>query len=233
MSIVQPVMLGRVQAFRPLGYSSPMLSNPGLGGVDLLNILGSVAQFLAENLGKLINEFANLLEIPLSFLSQGVDFAFNGVAGLVGEIPWVGSVLSEIILVGAAIVKFGLSIPGLLLHGLGNLLEGWGAALDAKLTQREKEKKLAEERKKIIDNAPESIQDSVEAIIDNSGVGSGDILDDVTDALIAGGDVREPLVPPEIGDEPPEVGESTVLEKILPIAAPAAVGTLALMLLLR
>jgi len=230
MDVVQPVELNRIQAFRPFTYGPPMLGNSKLG-VELLDILGKVAEFLATNLGKLINEFASIIDVPLDLLSQGVDIAFNGVADLVGLVPWVGPVLSEIVLVGAAIIKFGLSIPGLVLHGLGNLLEGWGAALDAKLTQREKEKELEEQRKKIIDDAPDPIKDDVAAILDNSGLGSGNTAEDVRDARIEGGDTPGPPVTPVAG--PPPEGEATVLEKILPIAAPAAVGTLVLVLLLR
>ncbi len=231
MNIVQPVALSRMQAFRPSIYSPPMLSNPQLGGVDVLDVLGRVAEFLATNLGKLINEFASIIDVPLNLLSQGVDIAFNGVADLVGIIPWVGPVLSEIVLVGASIIKFGLSIPGLVLHGLGNLLEGWGAALDAKLTKREKERELEEQKKKVIEEAPDDIQDSVKAILDNSGLGSGNTSEDVRDARIEGGDTPGAPVTPVGGPSP--VDEATVLEKILPIAAPAAIGTLVLALLLR
>ena len=236
MIITQPLRQG--QAFGPILYRPPMLGNPGLGGIDLTALLGGVLEWLATGLGQLINNFATAIEIPLGILSQGVDFAFNGVASLVGLAPWVGPLLSEIILIGASIVKFGLSIPGLVLHGLGNLLEGWGAALDAKLTQREKEMELERQRKSIVDDAPAEIRDDVESLLDNSGLGSSDdILDDVTDALIGGGDPRDPYVPPVIDpppeDEAPPEGEATALEKILPIAVPAVVGVLAIAFTLR
>ena len=224
---------GPVRTNRPyLAGRKPMLANPTLGGIDILSILGTVAQYLAQGLGFALNTIGSIVEIPLDILGQGVDIAFNGIAGGLRYIPVLGDLLAEIVLVGGAIIKFALTIPGLLLHEFGNILEGIGKYLDDKLTPAEKEQKLDDAEKKLIDEAPEPIRDNVKAILDAAGVSGRDIAGSISGNRSEGQDIADEINKPGGVTEPtPDLisaaAQESFIEKALPIAIPvAAAGVL-------
>jgi hypothetical protein len=164
-----------IELGRP-GARAPVLRRPFITGrvrrpfLGILDILGSVAGFLANGLAFALNTLGDIVNVPLRILSQGVDIAFNAIAGILGSIPVVGELLAQIVLLGGALVKFGLSIPGLLLHGLRNVLGGVAKALDSRYSSSESQEKVDGAMQRTVDQAPSGIRDNVRAILDTSGV---------------------------------------------------------------
>lgn len=122
----------------PRSTSGPML------GMDFLATVGSFLtgafEFLFKNLAALIN-------VPLDLASKGIGVLFDGLAGFLSNIPIIGVLAAELLLVGKAVIQFALSVPGLLLSGIGNVFGEVKKAIDATKTADEKkaDEKKAEE----------------------------------------------------------------------------------------
>lgn len=158
-----------VRERRPyLSGRRPMISQSQ--NVYFLDAIGSIAGYLAEGLSFTLNTLGDIVDIPMGILSQGVDITFNGVAGLIGNIPLFGEVLAQILLLGGALIKLGLSIPGLVLHGLGNILGGIAKALQSKNTEGENQDAVDKAKDDIVKKTPPDIQGIVKQALDFSGV---------------------------------------------------------------
>jgi hypothetical protein len=222
----EPLRMGSRRPFFAGRYNRPMLTNsPELGQ---LQILGTIAGYLVDGLAFALNTLGDLIDLPLNILAQGVDVAFNGVAGLLSNIPVLGDLLSQIVLVGGSLIKFGLSVPGLLLHGLGNILEGIGEALDDAMTPSEKQKKLDDSKESILEKTPDDLKEGVKSILDAGGVGGTNISSDISRARETGEAVNRGEVDPNDPGSLPS-GKSE-LEKVLEVGLPVA-GAAALVLL--
>jgi hypothetical protein len=198
---------------KPFFVNRPKLSGRGLG--DILDLVKSVGGFIASGLGYALTTLGDLVNIPVSVLSQGVDITFNGVSGLLENVPVIGDLLAEILVLGGTVIKFALSIPGLLLTGLGNIMSGIGKALSAKGTSSENEKKVKDAKDNIVSKAPAAQQDAVRQVLDSAGVA---------------GDNLTPTMTPTSGAST-EPGLSS-LEKALMVGIPV-IGVAALVLLAR
>lgn len=118
-----------------------------------LDFLGNIGSFLAGAFSAIFNGIASFIEVPLGLLSNGTGILFDGVAGLLANIPIVGMFASQLVLVGKAVIQWGLSVPGLLLRGVGNIFGEIKDAIDATLTSDEKKENETEGKKKILDDA--------------------------------------------------------------------------------
>ena len=162
--------LGGVQVLRRpfLGSrTAPMLANPvKLSGFDFLATIGS---FLTGAFEYLLGTLADLVNVPLDLASSGVGLLFDGVAGLLVNVPIIGVLASEILLLGKSVLQWGLSVPGLLLEGVGNIFGEIKGAIDATMTDDEKKKNEAEAEDKILDRAEQrggtELRDAVRDVI--------------------------------------------------------------------
>ncbi len=226
--------LGTVRIRGPiLNYRMPMIANtnPGLDGLTdvFIKILGT----LAEWLGVAFTTLGTIVNIPMDILGQGVDIAFSGLSSVVGMIPVLGPLLSEIVLLGGAIIAFAITVPGLILNEFGNLLEGAAKWLDTKLSSNEKKESIDAEKKKIIDKAPDPIKDTVTSILEATGIGGNNTQAEVAARAAEGGAVTGNIGTTDPSDPsltPPS--EESFLEKIAPVAAPAAAVGLLLAVIL-
>lgn len=110
-------------------------ASPSLGQLDFL---ASVGSFLAGGFELLFHFLASMVSVPLDLASKGVGVLFDGLAGLVTNVPVFGVVLSELLLIGKAVIQFGLSVPGLMLNGIGNVFGEVKKALDVTKTPAQK-----------------------------------------------------------------------------------------------
>jgi len=209
--------LGRARATpadrRPflMGRARPMMANERPSEqVYIFDILGSVAGFLADGLSFAFTTLGDLIDIPLQILSQGVDIAFNGIAGLLQQIPIVGDLLAQIVVLGGSLIKFALSIPGLVLRGLGNILGGVAKALKGSGTEKENQEKVDGAKDKIVDGAPSALKDNVKAILNASGVTGKDLA---------------PSVSPTGEPKPTTITPTTKIEDVTPPAEGVEIGT--------
>lgn len=210
-----------------------MLANPGaqLGFLDFLALIG---QYLASALSFAFNTLGTIVDIPLKLLSEGVDIAFNGLAGVLENIPYVGPILAQIVLLGGAVLRFALSIPGFILHELGNLLEGAAKALEAYRTPEEREADMKEQKDKVVEDAPPDIKDNVKALLDATAPNPKNLSGDIRDERIEAGDTPDPTDTTSTGDVPPAAGEGpSFVEKVLPVAIPVTAAGLFLALVFK
>lgn len=122
-------------------YPRPHGPGPALGQLDFL---ASVGSFLSGAFEFIFKNLASLVNVPLDLASKGVGVLFDGLAGFLSNIPIIGVLASELLLVGKAVIQFGLSVPGLLLKGIGNVFGEVKKALDVTKTA---DQKKADEKK--------------------------------------------------------------------------------------
>jgi hypothetical protein len=152
---------------------------------DLLDLVKDVGGMITGALGFALSTLGDLVSIPLDLLSQGIDFTFNGVAGLLDSIPIIGGLLSQILLLGGAVIKFALSVPGILLHGLGNIMTGISKALLQKQTPEQNKKSMEKAKQDIIGKAPPSLQSQVAQVLDSTGVSGTNLTPGLTPGVAA------------------------------------------------
>lgn len=194
-------------------------------GVDdnesLLDMLASAGKFLADKLALALNTLAKIVNVPLGALAQGVDGVIVTVSDLLKKVPALGDLLAEILLLGGALVKFGLSIPSMALQGLGNLLAGLGQVLKA---DGDSQQKLDKAQSDILAQAPDELKDRIVKILAAVGI-SGDSL--TPDVSPNGQPVASPAGTSLSGTPPPPASEGSGLRRALAVGVPV-VGVVAL-----
>lgn len=221
----QPFLASRLR--KPMLRQTPQREPES---IFILDILGSVAGFVADGLSLALGALGTLVDLPLGILSQGVDVAFNGLAGLFSGIPGIGGFLSQILLLGGSLIKFGLSVPGLLLHGLGNIMGGVAKFLKGEGSEGKNQDDIDEAKEEIISKAPPGLKENVKKILDASGVTGGNLTPSVGSSgtprpdggTPVNGGAGGPGTPGDLTSVP-----STDLETVLAIGVPA-VGAIAL-----
>lgn len=197
--------LGRTAHGARLGnvpFFSSRLGSPRLG-----DIFSDVGGFITGALGFAINTLGDLVSLPLDILSKGVDVAFTGLANLLDNIPIMGPFLGQILLLGNAVIKFALSVPGLLLHGLGGILTNISKVLTAKNTPAQNQKNVDKAKENIASKAPALIQSAVKSTLDSTGVSGNNLTPSLTPGATA---------------PAPVASEGTDVVKALTIGIPAA-----------
>lgn len=194
-----------------------------LGSPDenILDTLAASGKFLAEKLSLALNTLAKILNMPLGALAQSADVAALNVSDLLKKVPAVGDLLAEILLLGGALVKFGLSFPGLALGGLGNVLAGIARSMEGGANVQSQIDKAQE---CILDQAPEDMKDRVEKILSSVGVSSTSLTPDV---LGNGQTLASPAGTSLSGALPPPAPEGSGLRNALAVGVPM-VGVVAL-----
>lgn len=191
-------------------YPRPHGFGPSLGQLDFLSSVGS---FLSGAFEFIFKNLATLISVPLDLASKGVGVLFDGLAGFLKNIPIIGVLASELLLVGKAVIQFGLSVPGLLLKGIGNVFGEVKKALDVT--------KTADQKKSDEKTANQNILDKAKA------KGGDPLMNAVKDALI-GKPPSNTTPPPSNNPLPPGVADvglglgSPDLEKVLSVGLPIA-----------
>lgn len=193
-------------------YPRPHGSGPALGQLDFL---ASVGSFLSGAFEFLFKNLASLVSVPLDLASKGVGALFDGLAGFLSNIPIIGVFASELLLVGKAVIQFGLSVPGLLLKGIGNVFGEVKKALDVTKTPAQK----AADEKKANDN-----------ILSKAQAKGGDpLMNAVKDALLGKPPSNTTPPPNPPNPLPPggetvgtSIGQSSDADQILKVGLPIA-----------
>lgn len=200
-------------------------------GIGQWEFLGDIAGWIVNGLSTLFTTLADWIEIPLKILSQGVDIVFNGAADLLRNIPVIGDLLAGVLVLGGAVITFALTIPGLVLREVGNLLSGVAQALKGKNSDSENQDLIDGEKEEILSKAPADLKENVKAILDASGI-SGKNL---TPGVASSGQVTAPPPPAPAGGDAaavlPPAGGETDWGTVLGIGIPA-VGLIALVAVL-
>lgn len=192
---------------------------------DLLDIVKDIGGVITGALGFALTTLGDLVNVPLNILSQGIDITFNGVASLLDHIPIIGGLLSQILLLGNSVIKFALSVPGMLLHGLGNIMTGISKALLQKNTPAENQKNVDKAKSDIVGKAPPNLQDKVLQALNSSGVTGTNLTPSLGTTPGANGGTTLPGTTPP----PPSSGSSGVSDALAIGLPVAAVGVAALL----
>jgi len=191
---------------------------------DILDIVKDIGGVITGALGFALTTLGDLVSVPLNILSQGIDITFTSVAGLLDHIPIIGGLLSQILLLGNSVIKFALSVPGMLLHGLGNIMTGISKALLAKNPPAKNQENVDKAKDDIVKKAPPNLQDKVLQALNSTGVTGTNLTPSLTTQPGTGPGGTSPVVTP-----PPAAGSSGVSD-VLAIGLPvAAVGVAALL----
>lgn len=190
------------------------MSGPRLGQLDFLKDVGS---FLTGAFEFVFKTLASLVNVPLDLASKGIGVLFDGVAGLLKNVPIIGEIAAELLLVGKSVLQWGLSVPGMLLSGVGNVFGEIKKAIDATKTSSEKKADEDAAKKKILDKAQQKGGEPLKAAV--SSALNGEAPAGATNVP------PQQQLPPGAGD----IGKSDldrVLEIGLPVAGAAALAFL-------
>lgn len=190
---------------------------PELGQLDFLASIGS---FLTGAFEFIFKTLANLVNVPLDIASKGVGVLFDGVAGFLKNVPILGPICSELLLLAKAVIQWGLKVPGMLLTGIGNVFGEIKNAIDATKSPAEKKKDEDIGKENLLRKAKEKGGPALENAVRQTIM--GETPDGVT------GIPPKNTVLPKGSDD---IGASSDLEQILGIGLPVA-GAAALALVL-
>jgi hypothetical protein len=166
-------------------------SGPVLGQMDFL---ASVGSFMTGAFEYLFKTLADLISVPLDLASKGIGILFDGLAGFLRNIPIVGVLAAELLLVGKAVIQFALSVPGLLLNGIGNIFGEVKDAIDATKSAEDKKNDEKAAENKLLEQAKNK--------------GGEPLMNAVKDAL--GGKPPSNTTPPPKPPQPLPPGADTV-----------------------
>jgi hypothetical protein len=188
---------------------------PELGQLDFSNI----GSFLAGAFEFIFKMLANLVNVPLDVASQGVGVLFDGVSGLLKNIPALGPICSELLLLAKAVIQWGLKVPGMTLSLVGNVFSEIKNAVDTTKSSGEKKQDESIALKNLLRKAEEKGGSTLESAV--SQAISGKIPDGVTGV--------PPLRPEDLPPGADTIGAPSSVDRILGIGLPvAAVLVLAL-----
>lgn len=140
---------------------------------DLVDLTGNAAPFLASALAMGIDTLSDLSGKTVETLALGADVARNEFSNLLQRVPALANLYAQVLLAGGALVRFGLSVPGLPVRGLGNILAGVASALGE--ASGDNQMRIDQARKRLVGMAPEETAADVKTVLESSGVGSGDL----------------------------------------------------------
>jgi hypothetical protein len=192
---------------------------------SILDMLAAAGKWVADTLSYALHVLGSIIDVPAAWLAQGAEVAFNAVSDLLKKVPVLGNLLAEILLLGGALIKFGLSLPGMALQGLSNLLAGLARALDGQSEKAANQEKLDTARNRVLELAPSELKDRVMKLLAAIGI-SGDNL--TPDILPNGQPTSSPAGTSTLsGASPPPVSESGGLRNVLAVGVPV-LGVVAL-----
>ncbi len=190
------------------------------------DIFSDIGGFITGALGFALNTLGDLINLPLGIISSGVDTVFTGLANLLDNVPIMGPFLGQILLLGNAVIKFALSVPGLLLHGLGGILVNISKALTAKNTPAQNQKNVDQGKSNITNQAPSALQSAVKAVLGSTGVTG----QNMTPALQPGAQI---ITLPQAVAQGQQQQSGVDLASALTVAVPVAGATAILLMLTR
>jgi len=183
---------------------------------DILDTLAATGRFLAERLAAALNLVAKIMNMGLGAVAQSVDVAMLTVSDLLKKVPAIGDLLAQILLLGGALVKFGLSIPGLSLGGLAIIMAGIARALGG---SGDVQASLDRAEQTVLDKAPEELKGRIEKILGTLGISADSLTPDVhANGLPAAAPAGTSLS----GAPPPPAPEGSGLGKALVVGVPLA-----------
>lgn len=192
----------------------------GIPEENLLDTLEAAGPFIAEKLSLALETLATIINMPLGLMIESTDVAALSVSDLLKKVPSIGNLLAEILILGGALMKFGLSIPGLVLNGLACLLAGIAQAMDGR---PETQAQIDAAKQSILSQASEDLKDRVEKIIGTIGVSGDNLAPDVT---VGGRPLTTPAGTSLSGAPPPPVpGLSNALAVGVPVVGAVALAT--------
>lgn len=155
----------------PVIPQTPFLSGRSVETPRMGDVIGDIVGFLGDVLGTAIGVIADIVSAPLELLASGVDWVLTNLATALTNIPILGELVAEILLIGNAVIKFALSLPGMLLHELEGLLKGLGDTFSDSLSEGAQDEALAAAKGAILGNTPADMRKDVDNILSSTPTG--------------------------------------------------------------
>lgn len=159
LGAVELIELGSVQPRNEImgqfGILNPLESGGGSGGGGILGFFGG---FLSTG----FKTVADVVNVPLNAISEGVNWAFTGLASILGEIPILGDIVAALLLVVNAAIRFVLALPGFILENFGKIFSGLAGAFGKAFSPEKQAEKLSTAKNDVVKKAPADIRKEVD-----------------------------------------------------------------------
>lgn len=183
-----------------------------------LDLISAAGKWIADTLSYALHVLGSIIDVPAGWLAQGAEVAFNAVSDLLKKVPVLGNLLAEVLLLGGALIKFGLSLPGMALFGLANLLAGLARALDEQSDKAANQAKVDVARNRVLELAPSELKERVEKLLATIGISGENLTPDV---LPNGQPMSSPAGTSVLsGASPPPASEGAGLRNALAVGVP-------------
>lgn len=192
----RPYLSGRTR--RNVLGAEELIEMGGRGGArlgDMVDLTGNAAPFLAGALETALETVSDLSGMPIENLAQGADVSRAAFTDLLRRMPALGGLYAEMLLAGAALVRFGLSVPGMTVRGLGNILAGLAGALGD--VEPDLRARISDALMRLVSLVSQDLKADVKTVLESAGVSESDLAPRV--------DRETGLVSPEVA--PQESGE--------------------------
>lgn len=214
----RPAMIGNTLRF--------FMANPRMAR---LGFFAEVGIFIAGAFETVFNLLADIVGGITDLVGGGIGALLTGTAGLLGNIPIIGGILSQVVLLANTVIQFALSIPETLLRNIGSVFTSL-----KKLMEPEKNQDTYQKAKDdVVKKAPSGIQKDVEKMLGASLIslvtgkavsGAGGAGSASGGSGGAGGAGGSPIG----GGEMPEGGAASALNDVLMYGVPAAAAAVAI-----
>jgi hypothetical protein len=172
----KPFLSGRARR-ASMGAEELIEMGQGPSGGDEIDSLANAGEFLAGELAITLDVLESLTGVKVEEMAQGADVSFGAFSSLVASVPATADLLALILVAGAPFVKYGLTVPGLTLRGLGNVMAGAAKVL-ANRSLKDNQVSIDWAKKKIAADAPadaEGLRADVRMVLDASDVSGEDL----------------------------------------------------------
>ena len=172
----RPFLSGRGRR-ASMGAEELIEMGQGPSGPDLLDSLANASEFLAAEIANALDVLEALTGVKVEEMAQGADVSFEAFSTLVASVPAAADLLALVLVAGAPFVKYGLTVPGLSLRGLGNIMAGAAKVL-ANRSLADNQVAIEWAKKKVAASAPadaEGLRSDVRSVLDASDVSGEDL----------------------------------------------------------
>lgn len=172
----RPFLSGRARR-ASMGAEELIEMGQGPSGPDVIDALANAGEYLAAEVANALDVLEALTGVKVEELAQGADVSFEAFSTLVESIPTAADLLALVLVAGAPFVKYGLTVPGLSIRGLGNIMAGAAKVL-ANRSLKDNQVSIDWAKKKVAASAPadaEGLRADVKSVLDSSDVSGEDL----------------------------------------------------------
>lgn len=128
----------------------------------------AAAEYISGCLIRSLATLSGLVGVPVSTLSQGAGITAAAASDLLENVPVMGDLLAQILVLGVVATGYAIAVPGLTPEGLANILGGVAKVLSAQATMVDIGQKTEVAQQEISQQAPVELNGAVRRVLNSA-----------------------------------------------------------------